>query len=168
VLAQHCAGRARYIGRARYDDALPYAAAIFPRGTVWSDLVVGLEPVESTVRGVDALTAMGVLPVLSLYRSAGARPPHDAPTIEALSSLYAHLFQAVQHAGIPMRWVRGFGSAITPLEARFFAGGAPRRTVAMQQFYRSRLGGAAARSLARLRRRLRVRTVSDSFDASHL
>lgn len=166
VLAQHCAGRVRYIGRERYYEALRYAATIFPRGTVWSDLVVGLEPVESTLRGLDALTAMGVVPVLSLYRPADES--RRLPTIEELAPLYAHLFHAVQYARIPMGWVRDLGGAITPLEARFFAGGQARRAVAMQQFYRSRLGGVAARSLARLRRRLRVRTISDSFDASHL
>jgi sodium-dependent dicarboxylate transporter 2/3/5 len=166
ALAQHCAGRARYIGRARYYEALPYAASVFPKGTVWSDLVVGLEPVESTLRGVDTLTAMGVVPVLSLYRP--GEPGRHLPALEELVPLYAHLFDAVRNAGIPMGRVRDLGGAVTPLEARFFAGGEARGAVALQQFYRTRLGSVAARSLARLRRRLRVRTVSDSFGASHL
>ena len=54
------------------------------------------------------------------------------------------------------------------LEARFFAGDDARLAVAVQNFYRSRVGSLATRNLARLRRRLRVRAVSDSFDASGL
>ena len=40
-----------YIGRERYYEALAYAASIFPSGTVWSELVLGVEPIESTRRG---------------------------------------------------------------------------------------------------------------------
>jgi hypothetical protein len=67
-----------------------------------------------------------------------------------------------------MGWVRDLSFAVTPLEARFFAGDDARVTVALQHFYRSKLGNMAARNLSRLRRRLRVRRVSDSFDSSHL
>ena len=42
VLGRHCIGRARYIGRERYLEALAHAAGVFPAGTVWSDLVLGL------------------------------------------------------------------------------------------------------------------------------
>ena len=68
LLARHRAGRAGAVGRARYYDALRHAATIFPSGTVWSDLIVGLEPPESTMAGIDALVEIGVLPVLSLFR----------------------------------------------------------------------------------------------------
>ena len=85
-----------------------------------------------------------------------------------MQPVFAHLFRAVRQAKINMGWVRDLSFAITPLEARFFAGDEARAAVAMQHFYRSRFGTLAARSLSRLRRRLRVRTVSDSFDAARL
>jgi hypothetical protein len=169
ILARCCAGRVRYIGRERYYDALGYAATVFPSGTVWSDLVVGLEPVESTTRAIDVLTAAGVLPVLSVVgpsSDAASGPPPLA--LDVIAPVYAHLFRAVRAARINMGWIRDLSFAITPLEARYFAGDEARLTVAMQQFYRSKIGSVAARNLARLRRRLRVRTVSDSFDSSHL
>jgi hypothetical protein len=170
ILARRCAGRARFIGRERYYDALRYAATIFPSGTVWSDLVVGLEPAESTMRGIDELTAMGVLPVLSLSRpqnEGAARDPQPL-VVDDVAPIYAHLFNTVRNSKINMGWIRDLSFAITPLEARFFAGDEARMAVAMQQFYRSKIGTVAARNLARLRRRLRVRTISDSFDSSHL
>lgn len=166
ALRAYCPGRHAAIGRRRYLDALGHAASVFPSGTVWSDLVIGLEPSESTRRGIDTLASMGVLPVLSLARDCVTADPRAAA--DEILPLYRHLFQAVRDARINMGWIRDLNFAITPLEARFFAGEEARTWLTLQQFYRSRLGQSAARSLARLRRRLRVRRVSDSFDSSHL
>jgi hypothetical protein len=164
ILAQSYPGRVARIGRARYYEALAYAATIFPSGTVWSDLVLGIEPPASTTHAIDTLCAAGVLPVLSLVRP---EPNHAPPEPAQIEPVVTHLFTAVRDAKINMGWVQDLSFAITPLEARFFVSEAARLSVA-QQFYRSRLGGLTARNLARLRRRLRVRTVSDSFDSSHL
>lgn len=168
VLARHFPGRAEHIGRRRYYEALQHAASIFPRGTVWSELIVGLEPPASTLRGIDTLSAVGVLPVLSLSRAGAAAALETDWTVDQIAPVYEHLFHAVRKAKVNMGWVRDLSFAVTPLEARFFAGDDARVSVAMQQFYRSRLGNMAARNLSRLRRRLRVRRVSDSFDSSHL
>jgi hypothetical protein len=168
LLAQYFPGRAQRIGRARYYEALQHAARIFPSGTVWSELIVGLEPIASTLRAIDTLTAIGVLPVLSLRRAERSPAAEPAWTLDTIAPVYEHLFHAVRQAKINMGWVRDLSFAVTPLEARFFAGDDARVTVALQHFYRSKLGNMAARNLSRLRRRLRVRRVSDSFDSSHL
>jgi hypothetical protein len=163
VLQRHCVGRARYIGRERYLEALAHAASVFPSGTVWSDLVIGLEPIESTRAGIDALAAMGVVPVASFV---GGDPGAVEPA--TVTALLAHLYRAVKQRGINMGWVRDLTLGITPLEARHFAGDGSRLAVTVQTFTRSRLGALAARGLARFRRRLRVRKVSESFDSAHL
>lgn len=169
ILARRCPGRVRYIGRERYYDALAYAASVFPNGTVWTDLIFGLEPAPSTQRAIDTLVGLGVLPVLSMLRPGINEPRiNSLPSLDEVSHTFAHLFHTVRHSRINMGWVRDLSYAITPLEARFFAGEAARVGVALRQFYRSKLGTLAARNLSRLRRRLRVRTVSDSFDASRL
>ena len=69
---------------------------------------------------------------------------------------------------LDMGWVRDLALGITPLEARHFAGDGARFAVAVQNLTRSRLGAMAARGLARFRRRLRVRTLSESFDSAQL
>ncbi len=129
-----------------------------------------VEPAESTVRGIDALAEMGVLPVLSPFRPLATTTlrHHPVPSIEEVVPIYAHLFHAVRDAKINMGWLGDLSFAITPLEARFFAGDEARMAVVMQHLYRSKIGTLAARNLARLRRRLRVRQVSESFDSSHL
>jgi len=170
LLQRHCAGRAAHVGRERYYDALAHAATVFPSGTVWSDLIVGLEPTASTIAGIDALVGLGVLPVLSLFRPLDDTLLHDhpLPSADEVAPVFAHLFNAVLKARINMHWVRDLSFAMTPIEARFFADDDARANAGLGTFYRSRLGGIAARNLSRLRRRLRVRQVSDSFDSSHL
>jgi hypothetical protein len=170
LLARHCPGRAAEVGRERYYQALAHAAAVFPSGTVWSDLIVGLEPPESTMAGIDTLVGMGVLPVLSVLRPLddSLLGDHPLPSPETVAPVFAHLFNAVRKARINMHWVRDLSFALTPIEARFFVDDEARAGAGLGSFYRSRLGGLAARNLSRLRRRLRVRQVSDSFDSSHL
>ncbi len=75
---------------------------------------------------------------------------------------------AVRRARINMNWVRDLSFAVTPLEARFFADEADLAGVTINPLYRTRIANVAARNLSRLRRRLRVRKVSDSFDSSNL
>jgi hypothetical protein len=162
ILKKYCIGRARYIGRERYLDSLRHAARIFPRGTVWTDLAIGLEPSASTIAGIDAFVDMGVIPVVSIPR--GEQPLPDASVV---TPVLAHLHRAVRERGLDMRWVRDLGLAIPPLEARHFAGDGAALAVALQQMTRWRMGGLAARGLARLRRRLRVRRVGGSLDAEH-
>ena len=82
--------------------------------------------------------------------------------------MLAHLYRTVKASGISMGWIRDLVLGITPLEARHFAGDGARLAVTVQHLTRSRLGGLAARQLARFRRRLRVRKVSESFDSAHL
>jgi hypothetical protein len=159
ILSRHCVGRARYIGRERYLEALAHAAQIFPAGTVWTELVGDLEPAESTMAGIDALADMGVMPVISVAHVGAA---------EALVPVLAHLYRAVRRRHLDMRWMRDFTLGITPLEARHFSGDEAWLAVGVQRLSRLRLGALASRSLARLRRRLRVRQVSESFDAAHL
>jgi hypothetical protein len=162
VLNRHCIGRARYVGRERYLDALAYAARIYPSGTVWSDLAIGLEPSASTIAGIDAFVGMGVVPAISIPRGEQA-----LPAMTEVAPVLAHLYRAVKERGINMSWVRDLGLAFPPLEARHFTGDSARLAVAGQQLTRWRLGALAARSFARLRRRLRVQRVSESFDSAH-
>jgi hypothetical protein len=164
VLGRHCIGRVRYVGRERYLEALAYAAAVFPAGTVWSDLVLGLEPAETTVAGIDALVAMGVVPVLSVYH-----PDADAMlalTPDEADAVVEHLSRAAHRAGLTTTWVRDLALGITPFDADRLSGVGGGGAV--ERLTRWRLGAYAARGLARFRRRLRVRAIGDSLESSHL
>ncbi len=170
ILESLCAGRSQQVGRSRYYDALRHAATIFPNGTVWSDLIVGLEPIESTLAGLDALVDIGVLPVLSVFHplSDTELRDHPMPTTQDVAPVFAYLFERVRQAGINMNWVRDLSFAMTPFEARFFSDPNALVPSGLGPLYRSKLGNLAVRNLSRLRRRLRVRQVNDSFGSSNL
>ena len=159
VLQRQCPGRIRFLGRERYYEALAYAATIFPKGTVWSELVVGIEAVESTRQGIETLARDGVLPVLSPMRAASLSQLRgvSAPAVEEMVPLIADLYRVVRDARIPMGWVRGLSFAVTPFEARALSNTDSPRSGAVQYFYRSRLSSFAARNLSRVRRQLRLR-----------
>jgi hypothetical protein len=162
-LQTHFPGRARFLGRNRYFHSLSHAAKVFPGGAVLCELTVGLSPEEKIREAIVELTEIGVLPILSLDPAgAGIR------SASGLAPLYGQLFDEVLKAGLNMSWARDLSHAITPVEARYFVVNAPQLPVLLHNLARNRIGALATRSLAKLRRRLRVRWVRASFDSSRL
>jgi hypothetical protein len=166
ALARHCTGRARYLGRDRYLGALAHAARIFPRGTVWCELVLGIEPAESTMAAIDALAAMGVVPVLTAHHPTADAARAVVPA--ELEAIVARLAGVAHDRRVATSWIRDVGLGVTPLEASRLAGATGLLDGAVRAVTGSRLGAYAARGLARFRRRLRVRAIGDSLESSHL
>lgn len=160
MLTRCCVGRARYIGRDRYLEALGYAATIFPRGAVSSDLVVGIEPAESTAAGIERLAALGVVPLLT-----GARGAPLGGDEGAIRELLAHLHHAAITHRLPPTWVAGIGVGFSPDDARPYAAGGTRRSPFGATVAHSRAGAFATRYLARVRRRLRVRATGHEAES---
>jgi hypothetical protein len=162
-LRAHFPGRARFLGRNRYMHSLSHAAKVFPGGAVLCELTAGLSPNEKIGETIAELTEIGVLPVLGL----DASQAQDRTAAE-FAPLCSRLFNEVHKAGLNMAWARDLSHAITPLEARYFVVNAPQLPVLLHSLSRNRIGALATRSLARMRRRLRVKWVRASFDSSHL
>jgi hypothetical protein len=165
ALLRQCVGRARYIGRQRYLEVLAYAARVFPSGTVWSELVCGFEPLDSTLEGIAALAGMGVLPALVMHPSLVASA--NGRLVDSVDTLLARLVETVARSGIHVGWVHGLPTAISPLEAGWDHGGGPRLANAIHGLRRWRPGAFVVRNLARMRRRLRVRTGEESPSGGH-
>jgi hypothetical protein len=165
VLLRQCVGRARYIGRERYLEVLAHAARVFPSGTVWSELVAGIEPLESTLAGIEALADAGVVPVLVMHRGGSAAA--NGGLLDGLGTLLARLVEAVERNGINPGWVQGLPLGISPLEAALDAGTLPTVATTIHHLSRQRPGAFVLRNLSRLRRRLRVRTPDDSVPGGH-
>lgn len=159
----HFPGRARFITRRRYLESLARAAQVFPSGAVISELALGLSARDRIAAAIDELTAMGVLPVIS-----GGLPGATPVTIAEAAPLMARLFEQTLAYGLNMSWARDLSTALTPLEARYFVDNAPQLPALLGNLTRNRLGALATRSLAKLRRRLRVKRVRASLDSSHL
>ncbi len=65
--------------RKMYLDFIEHAVPIFGEGNVRSLMMVGIEPLEDTLRGVEALTQRGCDPVLSPFRPDPATPMRNEP-----------------------------------------------------------------------------------------
>lgn len=161
-----CPGRAKLIGRKRYLEALSYAATVFPKGTVASHLIVGLEPPGSTCMGVDHLTGAGVVPILPIYRPAPGKALRIEPlTAEIIIPVYKHLYKAVKKSRINLNWVRDLSMVTTPMEVRDLVDEDKGGKSIMENFYKSKLGLKTAWGLSTLRRKLRVKDSGDPSDS---
>lgn len=93
------------IPRSEYYAALSEAVSIWGRsGAVRSALVVGIEPIECTLAGVERLSSLGVAPILSVFRPlrdtrmSDTIPPDNAWLME----LYKRASEICVHSGIEL------------------------------------------------------------------
>jgi hypothetical protein len=88
LFAKICPGKNRYVGYARWIEALERAVALWVRGRVYTAMVAGieLEPEHGldweqaaalAIRGADDLCGRGIIPIYSIYWPLGGRDhPH--------------------------------------------------------------------------------------------
>ncbi|MCU0841598.1 MAG: radical SAM protein [Thiobacillaceae bacterium] len=84
LFAKICPGKHRYVGYARWIEALEQAVGLWGRGHVYTAMVAGIElepehgmsweqAADLALEGAEALCARGILPVYSLYWPVGGR-----------------------------------------------------------------------------------------------
>ena len=166
VFARIAPGKMRLIGRERYFEALRHAGRIFPSGAVVSNLIIGLEPMESTLKGIDMLAAIGVIPTLPIYRSGTVFEGSGPAPVDELAPVYLHLHQALKRNRLSPTWISHFNLALNAIDGHFFGGEAPLRRP-WGRVLESRHGGRIAQSISSFRRRLRVRAVDDDTSGGH-
>lgn len=102
---------ARKVMRQKYDLGLPFfldfiekAVVEFGAGKVRSLLLVGLEPLKDTLRGVEVLAERGCDPVLSPFRPDPITPLRSAPppSIGDLAEVYERSLEIVEKHGVKL------------------------------------------------------------------
>jgi len=125
--AEVCPGKAENGGQERIWEALHHACSVFRAGAVVSHLIVGLEPLESTIEGMKSMVEAGIVPLLIPFRPLPATPLAD----QSLASLddveQALLIQSelVIASGLPTHRLRDMGRVMTPMESRVLDGVKP-------------------------------------------
>lgn len=91
-------------GQQYYLDFIENAAGRLGVGSVRSMLMVGLEPVEDTLRGVRAIVERGGVPVLSPFRPDPSTPLRKMapPDFEALAHVFFEAGEIASKAGIAL------------------------------------------------------------------
>lgn len=135
-------------------DALLSARAVFPRWSVASTLLAGVESPASTMKGIDALLEDGVVPLVALSDSATDLAP------DAIATIFRHLASGWRKYEVPIKPflpLISFMTPLTPVEAPGLFRGL------MDKFHDRRLLVASD-----LRRHLRVTRAEDSMDSAAL
>ena len=145
-------------------SALEYAAGIFPPGTVWTDIVLGTDPISQCKEGVDRLTDSGIIPLIYLERDSS----EDLDGYRNLLELAEQMDRAIQRNRLPLKWLYPTCRFLSPLDTRFFTEDPLLAQLAVTPVYRSGLGRKTSAGFAALRRKLRIRNVSDSFESAGL
>jgi len=78
------------LGFKHYIHSLKHATLFFGKGNVRSLIIVGLEPIEDTLKGIEALVAHGCQPIISPFRPTPTTPlsEHPPPSEETLIKVY--------------------------------------------------------------------------------
>jgi hypothetical protein len=145
-------------------SALEYAAGVFPPGTVWTDIVLGTDPISQCKEGVDRLTDSGVIPLIYLERDSS----EDLDGYRNLLELAEHMDRAIKRNRLPLKWLYPTCRFLSPLDTLFFTEDPLLARLAVTPVYRSGLGRKTSAGFAALRRKLRIRNVSDSFESAGL
>lgn len=69
LFRKYCPGKDRVYGRDQLKKAVARAAEILPYGKAHSILIAGLEPVESTIKGIYFLAENGVAPIINVFHN---------------------------------------------------------------------------------------------------
>jgi hypothetical protein len=159
-------GKMRIVGRDRYFSALKHAAKVFPNGAVVSNLIIGAEPIASTMKGIDMLSALGVIPTLPIYRLGLSDSADAAEAAATITPVFRHLSQALKRNRLSPTLISHFNLALNAIEGHYFGGEAPVKG-RWETVLKSKRGTKLAANLSRFRRRLRVRPVDDDAGANH-
>jgi hypothetical protein len=101
IFAQLMPGKAQY-GRERMFSALKEAVKIYGQGSVYSNLLIGLEPVDSVIKGFEYLADIGVVPVGKTFHPDLGTPmsSHKTFSAEELLRAFRGLHEATRRAGV--------------------------------------------------------------------
>ncbi len=155
-------GRARYLGRSRYYQALRHAGKIFPRGAVWTELLLGSASATELANFIQEFTSWGVIPLLVPVRpdaTARQTPLPFAPTPAEVQLLLETLSDRLNWTSTTLPWLPEWPHLLGPNDA--LREPHSYRRNGFSRMLANHLALFAVRNLSRIRRSLRVRDLAD-------
>ncbi|MBL4775388.1 MAG: DASS family sodium-coupled anion symporter [Mariprofundus sp.] len=161
--AEICPGKMAIGGQEAIYHALAYARSVFRAGAVVSHLIVGLEPLQSTIDGMKKLVEQGIVPMLLPFRPLPGTPLSERklPSLDDVEQALLVQYELLENSGMPTHRLRDMGRVLTPMESGLLIGKDPYLS---EQVITSNLGSHLTGWLDSLRRYLRS---NGKVDASY-
>lgn len=102
--AKLCPGKARVHGQQLFFDALEYCATRMPRGAVSGEIIAGVEPIQSTLDGIDRIAALGGFPTVCIFRPTVGSDMADwpSPAYADMRRVMRHVYDACRRHWLPI------------------------------------------------------------------
>jgi anion transporter len=163
AFAQICPGKQEAGGQDVIYRALQHARMVFSAGAVVSHLIVGLEPLQSTLDGMKKLIEQGVVPMLLPFRPLPGTPlsTRQLVSLDDVEQALLVQYELLKNSGMPTHRLRDMGRVLTPMESSLLIGNEPYLS---EQVVTSSMGRHVSGWLDGLRRYLRSSgEVEDSY-----
>jgi hypothetical protein len=129
---------------------LEYAAGVFAPGTVATELALDCQHPQPLL---EKITAKGL---------------HLKDDLQEMRRVADHLNKTAQKEKLNLKWLYPAGGWISPLDVPFYTKTPKTARLAQRPVYQSTLGKTASEGFAALRRKLRIKSVSDSYESAGL
>jgi len=150
--------------RAKEMRALEYSTGVFTHGSVFTEVAFNTQNPDAAKEQITVLAEKGVLPLLVLPEDGVP----DPAAYERLDGVVRHLAATARQNKLNLKWLYPSARMVSPLDAPFFTEPPETAKLAMRPVYKSGLGKTASEGFAALRRKLRVKNISDSYESAGL
>jgi biotin synthase-related radical SAM superfamily protein len=102
--AKICTGKERVLGQQIFFDSIEYCAKRMGKGAVSGEIIAGVEPVESTIKGIDWIADHGAFPTVCIFRPTVGSDMESwpSPKYEDMRPIMEHVYQACRRNWIPI------------------------------------------------------------------
>jgi hypothetical protein len=154
--ARLCPGKARMLGQGLFLDAMDYCASKLPRGAVSGEIIAGLEPIDSTLAGIERIASAGAFPTVCVFRPTVGSDMEDwpPPEYDDMRRVLLAVYDACRRHRIPIGLAPNIevSLVVNPDDAALLA--SPGLRMLLYEAWRRTLRAAARPVFAR---RMRVR-----------
>ncbi|MTJ55873.1 hypothetical protein FJR38_26030 [Anabaena sp. UHCC 0253] len=118
IFTKICPGKTQDYGRQLLIDALKYAVKIVGDKRIHTILIAGLEPVESTIKGIRYLASIGITPIINVFHNDRGSyfENHSRPSYQDLLKIALVLQEVYQQYNLIPYW-KGCGRNALDYEA---------------------------------------------------
>ncbi|MDH5761392.1 MAG: hypothetical protein OEZ51_00300 [Nitrospinota bacterium] len=143
---------------------LEYAAGVFGPGTVSTELALDCKHPQPLLEKITALSKQGIVPLIKFPEQGF----HLQDDLQEVRKVVDHLHKTAQKEKLNLKWLYPAEGWISPLDTSFYLEKPAAARLAQRPVYQSTLGKTASEGFAALRRKLRIKNVSDSYESAGL